>query len=396
MLKWSILIFFFVGLASPINFRLGGDIFLPDMFFTGSFLFLGRRLSKLPGQKYILTLIILGALWFLGQVVTDFYRETPIADWTRGWAKILFFLMDFLGLLVASRFRLNRILAFAAGSSIGMVLQTLFFPNSFQEDNGADFAGGPWKFGLGPGLTYTAAAFGATPLSARIFGLYGEAAPLAIMGVLNLAMNSRSAFGMAMAGVAFGAFKRYLDKFPRLRVAFNPGTFAALGLGGMVFARGLIAVYATAAENDWLGDAAKEKYEAQTSGDLSLLQAGRLESLVSTQAIADLPLLGHGSWARDLRYTVLLRNILESKGFEIKGEIESGDDLIPTHSHLLGAWVEAGVLGGVFWAAVCVIAVMAIYRTLKQPGVPATYLGFIFFNLIWDVWFRLSRIRNVS
>jgi hypothetical protein len=155
---------------------------------------------------------------------------------------------------------------------------------------------------------------------------------------------------------------------------------------GAIAAQGLIALYSVAAGNGLLGDAAKNKYEAQTAGDLSLLQAGRAESLVSTQAIADSPILGHGSWAKDVAYVAMMRDILESRGYEVVGEIEQ-NTLIPSHSHLLGAWVESGVMGGVFWTAVAVIAILAVYRCIKRAGAPAATIGFILFSLIWDVLF---------
>ena len=275
MLKYSIITLFACGLLSPLNFRLGGDIFFPDLFLIGSFLFMGRRLGKLPGARYLVTITILGCLWFLSQVITDIYRETPFEDWSRGWAKILFFLLDLLGLAVVTRLRLERIMAFSAGASIAMILQTLFFPNDFQADNGAgDFAGGPWKFGLGPGLTSLAAVFGATSLSKSIFSGWGEFAPLSIMGVMNLAFNSRSGFGMAMAAVAYGALKRHIDMFPGLRRSMGPSAFLALGFGAFVFVQALIGVYSVAAANNWLGDAARENTERKTSGDVSLIQAG--------------------------------------------------------------------------------------------------------------------------
>ena len=43
-----------------------------------------------------------------------------------------------------------------------------------------------------------------------------------------------------------------------------------------------------------------------------------MESLVSMQAISNLPILGHGSWARDVTYVAMLRDILESKGVDVR------------------------------------------------------------------------------
>jgi len=54
-------------------------------------------------------------------------------------------------------------------------------------------------------------------------------------------------------------------------------------------------------------------------------------------------------------------------------DLESGGEvLIPAHSHIIGAWVYAGILGTVFWAylfwlVLRSIAVIAIRRPLLAP-----------------------------
>ena len=106
---------------------------------------------------------------------------------------------------------------------------------------------------------------------------------------------------------------------------------------------------------------------------------------MSTRAIADSPIIGHGSWAKDVYYVAILRDILESNGFKATGE--SDEDLIPSHSHLLGAWVELGLLGGLFWIIVLIIATLAFYSCIRKPRIPATLVGFVLVSLIWDVLF---------
>jgi hypothetical protein len=209
---------------------------------------------------------------------------------------------------------------------------------------------------------------------------------LASLGVINLACNARSAFGIAIAAAAFGMLKRAIDAKPQLRTRITPAFFVILLGGGWLFAQGIGTVYSTAAESGLLGQEAQAKYEAQTSGDLGLLLGGRVESLVSTKAIADSPILGHGSWAKDITYVAKLVEIVESHGAKLEGDPYSSA-LIPTHSHLFGAWVEAGVMGGLFWMAVIAIATIAIYRSLNLEDIPATFVAYILFWLVWDVVF---------
>ena len=74
--------------------------------------------------------------------------------------------------------------------------------------------------------------------------------------------------------------------------------------------------YDIAASHGWLGAGAQTKYVEQ-SGSLGVLVGGRSEVLVSTQAIMDSPILGHGSWAKDFTYVDLLAARLSSAGYEI-------------------------------------------------------------------------------
>jgi hypothetical protein len=148
----------------------------------------------------------------------------------------------------------------------------------------------------------------------------------------------------------------------------------------------LSGIYVTAVESGWLGDQAQSKYETQASGDLGLLLGGRSEMLISTLAIADSPILGHGSWARDFHYVELYVTLLESSGAVIVGDPYESD-LIPTHSHLFGAWVEAGIFGASFWAFIIVIIMVAAYRCLKVENIPTSFVAFFLFLLLWDVLF---------
>ena len=155
---------------------------------------------------------------------------------------------------------------------------------------------------------------------------------------------------------------------------------------GFLGGQGIISIYSLTAGAGFAGFEAKQKYEEQTSGDLSLLQSGRSESLVSIQAIADSPILGHGSWAKDVKYVAMLVDSLKSHGIVISDNLYL-NTLIPSHSHLAGSWVEAGVLGGVFWIAVLIIAVIAFYRAFKLAPQFFPIVVFSLVSLLWDVLF---------
>jgi O-antigen ligase len=62
------------------------------------------------------------------------------------------------------------------------------------------------------------------------------------------------------------------------------------------------------------------------------------------------------------------------------------DDRIPTHSALLGAWVQAGLLGAVFWMWVLSVALRAGFRMfLSSASLPLA--AYMIVALMWDALF---------
>jgi len=133
-----------------------------------------------------------------------------------------------------------------------------------------------------------------------------------------------------------------------------------------------------------LGNAAKSKYEAE-SGAYGLLLGGRTEILVSIQAVMDSPIIGHGSWAKNWDYAEMIDTLRRKFGYASQGVGELG--LIPTHSHLMGGWVEAGILGAVFWLWVLFLPVRTLTVLLQTRSRLAPLIVFLAMSLVWDVLF---------
>ncbi|MEQ8369894.1 MAG: hypothetical protein RIC83_04400 [Alphaproteobacteria bacterium] len=167
--------------------------------------------------------------------------------------------------------------------------------------------------------------------------------------------------------------------------ALSPLRIALFLAFGLVASWGLLTAYETSAARGWLGTDAQEKLFWQKSSEYGLLLGGRSEILVSLEAIGDSPLLGHGSWAKNVYYAAQLQDI-QSPG-SAAAFLVSDTDLIPTHSHLFGAWVEAGILGVPIWlfALWLVVRALSNVMTLREPIVPLVALfGFM---LLWDIIF---------
>ena len=108
---------FLVGLGSTIKFSLGGDVFLADILLSLVIPFFLRNIRLIKFRGAAGGLLVLGGLWLLNQMITDLYRGSPFEDWSRGWAKILFFFLNAFSLALVSGGRIRPLLCFLVGSA---------------------------------------------------------------------------------------------------------------------------------------------------------------------------------------------------------------------------------------------------------------------------------------
>jgi hypothetical protein len=389
------LFIFIVGALSRVSVKLIGDLYVSEIILALVVLARWRVAASVLRNGLLKSLFGLATLWLLSQIVTDLYRETPFEDWTRGWSKIIFFMIDLLGVAVLTRCRMQPAVILAFGMGVAFLLQAVFFPNQAQADG--TFAEGMWKFGAGAFFAASAAALSTSSMLYRMIGRPAEYLPVLVNGFLNLALNSRSAFGIAVAAALAGATTQFLARRPALGRRITPLSFVAMLALATLCGKGIMGVYEYAAANDWLGETAREKYLHQSSGNLGLLQAGRVESLASIEAIKDSPIIGHGSWAKDEKYLRILYGSLAEEGYANYEEIYNLEDFtIPTHSHILGAWVEAGVIGAIFWVFCAALIPISAFVTVKSASSNAQepllsrsctkYSVFIFYTLIGFFW----------
>ena len=62
-------------------------------------------------------------------------------------------------------------------------------------------------------------------------------------------------------------------------------------------------------------------------------------------------------------------------------------NLIPTHSHLMQAWVWAGILGALFWFVVLIIIIKSLILSIRFRHELTMLTIFISIKLIWDLLF---------
>lgn len=370
------------GLGQVFTINAGGRLIGSEVVLLTVLPFLlvrhGRKLLSTEPKQFLL----LAGLWFCGAVLTDMIRETPFDDLSRGWSKIAFLVVNFVSIYLLVDLKPRRILILLSAIFIGGVVRLRFFPSSEAgaEAFGADIFGNAWRFGYGQAFTFFSFLIGVWlgSVSHRSSGRILQLSAAAI----DLVLQARNLFGIAALSV--------LTSMLLSRKAATPtrsNLQVLMSIAGLLLAGWMILVaYEYAAMDGLLGKEAQEKYLKQSSGSFGLILGGRAESIASTQAILDSPIIGHGSWARDTYYVMLKVQLLEEAGYKQEGN-PFQTDLIPTHSMLLGAWVEAGVLGAVFWFWCLILGLRAVLTTLTHNSffLPVTLLILLF--LLWDIAF---------
>ena len=355
-----------------------GTIYLAELCLIGLLPVLVVLRGRMLQSKALAFILLMGLVYFSAQVITDVIRETPFADYARGWSRILFLLFSFVSTYLLIGNDRARLLCYACGLVVGSALFLVM-------NNPLSAIG--WKFGFaGPTTTLVLIGFALVPALRSPRSLLGPAILIAL-GAFSALMDFRSWGGILMLSAAFLSIPAIL-RMVGLRP--KPLSYSRMLVMGMIlFATGFgaLKLYGLAAESGMLGERSRDKYETQSAlGDIGIILGGRSESLVTVQAIQDSPLIGHGSWAKDRYYAELRQLMLYRLGF-VNRFIEPKDDLIPTHSHLLGSWVEAGVGGAVFWVAILALVIAALRRLYASDDPLRPYLVFLMFLFIWDILF---------
>ena len=355
-----------------------GRLFASDIILLGIFPFLllirGKRLcDPLPR-----TFIQLGMLWLVGQVLTDITRQSPLQDFTRGWAAIGMTLVNFSALYLLIFARPRRIILYAVGVAVGMFLDFYLSPSVFAPWN-------PWKFGVGGPITLFLVLLATWKFGYRRTMRLCAVAILGFAATLNVCMGFRSMGGICFLTAVYVMIQWLCGRHYRFNAPIRFKSIIGLSVVATVAGWGFIQAYGYAVEQGLLGEQAKFVYEMQAWGKYGLLLGGRSEILASSQAVMDSPILGHGSWAKDPKYVDVLVGLKRKLGYSVMGESETC--LIPTHSHIMQAWVWAGILGTVFWVWILFLPTRIFARLYRTPEPLTPLLAFFGFLLIWDILF---------
>lgn len=370
---------FLIPCLQFIQVQLVGKLNGTDILIAVVFVYLAVRLRfriAAPVGKWLLALCL---VWLASQILTDIVRRSPFADYARGWSNIgmTFAYLAVLWTLLYGRPR--RIVIYGWGLVLGTILMFLISP-----DEGA--AKYPWKFGL------------ARPLSLAVFLLASRKEcrgllPImlaTVMGLINIAFGARSMGGSCLAAALYLIVNRLMRRRSAKGLKLRARSIMVFATSIIVGLAGVLWVYQLAASQGILGEDARSEYEGQSSGRFGMLLGGRVDMLGAFAAIYDSPILGHGSWAKDPKYLLAEQQAMALMDYTNTGGISSEEmeeGIIPSHSFILGAWVDAGILGACFWVWVLVLTVKSLSRVYPPSVEILPLVSLSAFVLLWDLLF---------
>ena len=374
------IVLFLIPCLQFIQMKLIGVLSGSDLLFIAVFLYLGFRGEIRIGTPIAKRFMVLCSLWLVSQIVTDVVRHSAFVDYARGWSDIGMTLVNFAVLCTLLYGRWRRIVLYGWGMVAGGLLDYITVRND------PTFAEYPWKFIFS--YPVTMAVF----LIASRKDCRGHWPIIlsALIGIVNLGLGFRSEGGFCLAAALYLLVARSLQRkyagSDRLKVR----TVAVIAASLIVGVLGVFWAYGYAARTGILGEDARAKYERQSSGKYGVLLGGRSELLSSIPAIYDSPILGHGSWARDLKYLIIRRQAMALLGYRNYEDTPNQDivsGIIQTHSYFFGAWVDAGILGAFFWAWVWVMVLKVLMRVYPPKFVMPAMVPWMAFELLWAILF---------
>lgn len=312
--------------------------------------------------------------YLLLQMVSDMVNVTRVADLQRGWARLVFFGVNIAVVGHVSRMRIDRLMAFYLGYVLSLLFNTYTVSDEWLLE---------WKFGYGPLLTMSIAIF----MGVAGPGLMGRVGALALIaaGLVHLQSNARSLGGLSIFIGMISLLAEYFSRNLRDRSSALSARFL---VPVFLFIFSIYQVYTYGASSGLFGEKTQEKYNKQTAEGRNVISGARMEYTIAIPAIIESPVFGYGSWARNQEWVkkYIYINKMDPTAYDAEFLMELG--IIPTHSHILGSWAEAGFMGGVFWFVVLYLAAVSFIGMLKHVDMPfRAFLLFIVGLFIWDILF---------
>lgn len=345
-----------VGLLALIKVRVLGTFALSEILLLVCYLCLGTRFMAFKRDKLARGFMLMTVVWLAGVVLSDLWNDTSTENFLKGTFNVVLLIAQIPPVFWLLRDKPARVLYYYAGLALSSLFNFYFQRADTLDEVGADvwgmyayvplfvFALPGWLYYKGHRLLACAVAEG--------FAFY------------SLFHASRNTFLNVTLAVAIIL---YVGKINEQNVARQIKRIKKHAAGLLLLLAAafffVTTVYTHLASNGTLGEAAYEKYVMQSS-DKRGLASGRGDFFEAFYMATKHPVFGYGSYAVD-------KDLILLEYFQQEGILPDDYDryeLLPGHSHLMGGWLYAGILGLFFWLYVLKrIGLFAKIGLLRHP-----------------------------
>ena len=362
---WVLFAAFLLGLGARLQVQVIGFLPFSELAIGLLFPFWLPTYTRRGVLRSSRLLIPLCMLWLGSAVISDIYWSTELTLAARGLARVLVYLVCIpFAVFFFGQDTWRKLIFFTLGLIPSVVLSAYVFQSGAQV--GREMV---WGRTL---INFETHWVAVAVFTAQLINLlvYHRSKTLAyaaslLAGGINFYNGSRSAGAAFAVGAPLTLVRNFLAQ-RKAAGRLTAGQLVMFSAVTVLVALTVTGAYSYSAREGLLGEMSRRKFEAQSRSAAGLLLTGRVDFVGAVLAVRASPLLGHGSWKLDTdRYYAQAIRLMEID-VDPRHYYARGYSLIPSHSHLMGAWVENGLAGGIFWAYALILVARSLYRPLED------------------------------
>lgn len=337
------LAFFGLGLSQAIALPVIGYVTLLEINLMGALPFIILSIRRFRFPPSVLGVVYLLITYGVLGLAIDIVAEAEPLEAARQLASTYLMIACLLCITLLCQRRPQHFRWFVAGYALWPVLKLVLGP---------EIAGGeerwfdqPWSYGLGSGLPILVLCL--LPVTASRGWRVAAAVSLFVMVAIGLLLDARStALLTLMVAVVLLAPRPVSER----GLSLTPARWTAAAVMLVLAGGAGLWTYATLANSGALGPDVQRGYRAQFENPYGAAVAIRPDFVVALEAVARRPLFGYGSTQDDAaEFSARRAQLVLQRGVTERDLVQIDRGKIPSHSILLNAWIQVGILGGLLW-----------------------------------------------
>lgn len=339
----------------------------------------GKNLDK--KIKLLCGLFLITAI---SQILSDYYNGIDIQSTIARAGSYIIMVMLLISLAIITHNNFARLRMILFGYFVSYIL--IYFIGNDAIINYQDAA---WRLGLGFAVTLAVCLFISYQRQLTIWSCLA----LLSLTIIHIILGSRSlAIFTLFAGTGSFFALLYGSRKPPI---LNIGSIITIAI---ILISGVILLYQSlifATEKNFFPGETQARMEAQVYSPYGLALTARPDAAAAIKAIEKQPITGYGSRGFDLEIWQYYIDISTSNWASQSNFTAIYKDAnyqewgigIPSHSHILGAWADAGILASLSWFFVLGLAFFVILQSLRWRNSLTPLALFIAGTTFWDVIF---------